>query len=69
MPRRSPKQIPDRAPLRLADCRAKRRFANEKDARAAADIQELADMQLELFVYQCSQCGQWHLTRQQRDRA
>ena len=44
-------------------CEEKRRFRTEADALKAAEIQMLTDMQLELHVYQCFHCRQWHLTR------
>lgn len=65
MPRRNPKKLQLRRPI-IIGCGAKRRFRNEKEARAAADLQELRDMQLHLSVYQCHECRKWHLTRQAR---
>lgn len=44
-------------------CNGKRRFANEREALAAADYQMLLKPDLELAVYQCQFCGGWHLTR------
>ena len=48
----------------VSTCQAKRRFPDEKSALAAAGIQQLSDMSLELFAYKCNECGGWHLTRQ-----
>lgn len=49
-------------------CSSKRAFATEKDAQEAAELQMLVDMQLTLSVYQCSDCGKWHLTRQEKNQ-
>ena len=62
-----PRRISNKAPKRYVTalgCGAKRRFKNEKEARQAADTQELQDMQLTLFVYHCEFGDHWHLTRQ-----
>lgn len=54
---------PHIAPTLHMVCREKRRFPTEKQARYAADTQELTQPDLELDVYQCQQCRGWHLTR------
>jgi hypothetical protein len=41
----------------------KRRFKSEGEALKAAELQMLEKMMLELSVYKCDICGQWHLTR------
>jgi hypothetical protein len=67
MPRRN--RTPKHEPFHfVSGCQTKRRFLNEKLALAAAEIQELSDMSLELSVYKCDRCDGWHLTRQNAAR-
>ncbi len=47
----------------MQNCTAKRKYRNEVDAMRAAEIQMLADMNLELNTYKCDVCRHWHLTR------
>jgi len=48
------------------NCAAKRRFPTEKQAVSAADTQMLVQPNVELHVYECPNCGGWHLTRTKR---
>jgi hypothetical protein len=45
-------------------CQDKHKYKNEKEALAAAEMQMLRNMSLELSVYKCNDCRYWHLTRQ-----
>lgn len=45
-----------------SNCQAKRRFPSEKAAQIAADTGMLIQPTVELRVYHCEQCGNWHLT-------
>lgn len=47
-------------------CGTKRRYNDKISAEKSADILMLQDMNLELRVYQCSDCQKWHLTRLNR---
>jgi hypothetical protein len=47
--------------IRDRDCRRKRRYASEGQARATAALQARATGH-ELDVYECSWCRGWHLT-------
>lgn len=49
-------------------CSTKRRFKTEAEARDAAEFGMLRDMNIELDVYQCLTCQQWHLTRQKNTK-
>ncbi|HMH70592.1 MAG TPA: hypothetical protein VK502_04275 [Candidatus Saccharimonadales bacterium] len=52
-------------PFRLArNCEDKRRFRSEKDALETAEHQMLINPGLELGVYKCHFCSNWHLTSQ-----
>ena len=53
---------PDVASMLHLVCREKRRFRTEKQAIYDAETRMLADLQLELDVYQCPVCRGWHLT-------
>jgi hypothetical protein len=65
MPRRNNTQIHN--PFRFSSgCDQKRRFVREKEALDAAEYQMLIKPTLDLSVYKCEQCGNWHLTRQSR---
>lgn len=47
-------------------CEQKRRFPTEAEAIDAADLRMLENMTVELDVYQCPTCSQWHLTRRKK---
>lgn len=53
----------ERGQQRERQCRDKRAFASESEARAiaAADRAQYGER---LFAYRCALCGDWHLTRQ-----
>lgn len=63
MPRKN-RQIPHAKHNFVTGCQGKRQFRSEKEALAAADYQMLVKPQLELAVYHCDFCSNWHLTRQ-----
>lgn len=63
MPRRN-KTLSHKPFLFYKSCLNKKNYKNEKDALAAAEIQMLKNMSLELSVYKCNDCKYWHLTRQ-----
>jgi hypothetical protein len=44
-------------------CGGKRCYAHKHEAEAVKEEQEVITPGLELRVYRCSICGQWHLTR------
>jgi hypothetical protein len=44
-------------------CSDKRPYRSEREALNAAELQMLAHPALELSVYKCDQCSNWHLTR------
>lgn len=46
-------------------CGGKRRYASKQEAEQVAEEQELINFaeELELSVYRCISCGDWHLTR------
>ena len=52
-------QPPQPRPL----CGGKQRYASKQDAEQAAQEQMLLQFNLELNVYKCPFCGDWHLTR------
>lgn len=66
MPRRN-KTIPHQPFQFVSACQNKRRFANEREAREAADHQMLLKPDLQLSTYKCELCGGWHLTRQTKN--
>lgn len=43
-------------------CEGKRFFPTEADALEAADIRMLEHMSVNIGIYQCPTCLQWHLT-------
>jgi hypothetical protein len=45
-------------------CASKDAYPTREQARAVAAMNGMADV---LFTYECRYCGQWHLTRQNRD--
>lgn len=47
----------------MQNCNSKRKYRNENEATRTAEVQMLADMNLELSVYKCDVCRHWHLTR------
>lgn len=64
MPRKNPKTTPRHIPFtHYINCKAKKAYPNETEAKKAAEIQMLLDMNLELSVYKCGLCNKWHLTR------
>jgi predicted RNA-binding Zn-ribbon protein involved in translation (DUF1610 family) len=53
--------------LSRRNCRKKSRYKTENRARIVGMI-SAAKESATLYPYECPHCGQWHLTRQQRDR-
>lgn len=49
-------------------CEGKREYANETKALEAADLRMLDHLGLEIAVYQCHVCHQWHLTSIKKSR-
>jgi len=47
------------------DCSHKRSYVSELKAQDAAEYQMLVKPRLELSVYKCDLCRNWHLTRRQ----
>jgi len=47
-------------------CRQKCRFTSEKQAKSAAETQELLSPRTHLQTYQCEWCRGWHLTSKER---
>lgn len=45
-------------------CHAKRQYRSEKDAIRTAEYQMLISPSVDLSVYHCHICRQWHLTSQ-----
>lgn len=44
-------------------CGGKRCYSTKREAEQVKSEQELLTQDLELTIYRCIQCGQWHLTR------
>lgn len=63
MPRRN-NTITHLRPIIINNCKTKRQFQNETEAKKAAEYQMLINLDLNLSVYQCEICHKWHLTRQ-----
>jgi len=60
MPRKN-HQIPHEKQNYITGCHGKRKFKTEREALEAADYQMLLKPQLELHVYHCAFCSNWHL--------
>lgn len=45
-------------------CGGKRCYSTKKDAETVKHEQEILTPGLELSIYHCVTCGNWHLTRQ-----
>jgi len=67
MPRKNRQTIHEKQNY-VTGCSGKRKFKSEREALKAADYQMLIKPRLELSVYRCDFCGQWHLTRQTIDQ-
>ncbi len=52
----------------VTSCRQKNSYRTQAEAERAAEIQMLSNMSLELDVYHCPVCQQWHLTRNNYDQ-
>lgn len=48
-------------------CEGKRCYANKHEAELVKEEQEALKDDLELSIYRCLTCKQWHLTRTNRD--
>lgn len=60
------KGVSHRAKINLSQitsCQQKNNYSSEQAAQKVAEIQMLANMNLELDVYHCPICHNWHLTR------
>jgi len=62
MPRKNKSTKHQRFATSLFQC-TKRKYKNENEAQDAAEHQMLENMSLELSVYECDICKNWHLTR------
>jgi len=62
MPRKNHTRIGQRRPLPPNPCQTKRGFRTEAIARDVAETRMLMAPSIELDVYQCPTCRQWHLT-------
>ncbi|MDN5275799.1 MAG: hypothetical protein JWN33_448 [Candidatus Saccharibacteria bacterium] len=58
-----PKKITRQSHVFNLPCEKKTAYKTEADAVAAADHRMLENMSVDLEVYQCNVCNQWHLTR------
>lgn len=67
MPRRNRTVQHDRFQM-APSCINKRKFRNRIDAERQIELQTLEQPSLDLEVYQCEQCGNWHLTRSKSRR-
>lgn len=63
MPRRTKRINKPMPMISFFNCNSKRKYRSENEATRVAEIQMLADMNLELSVYKCDSCRFWHLTR------
>lgn len=52
--------VSDRA---IRNCESKAWFKSEKEAIEASEMRMLDNMTVNLAVYQCNICRNWHLTR------
>lgn len=50
-------------------CGGKRCYTTRHDAEAVAEEKQIMQPELELSVYKCLSCGQFHLTRRRPERA
>jgi hypothetical protein len=58
------------ANVEIANCRRKRRYRSEQEAREAARQQMRMNLDApDLEIYECLWCRGWHLTRGERDGA
>lgn len=44
-------------------CATKRKFATEEAALEGAELRMLDNMTLDITIYRCDECRQWHLKR------
>ncbi len=65
MPRRIKKTNHPRYSLKI-NCEDKKRYKTQDLAKKAAEFCMLDNMNLNLSVYKCSDCGYWHLTKKRR---
>ncbi|HET8690184.1 MAG TPA: hypothetical protein VFL81_02005 [Candidatus Saccharimonadales bacterium] len=54
--------------VKPATCGGKNRYPTRAQAEAVKTEQETIDPELELKIYRCIGCGDWHLTRAVRSQ-